>query len=98
MKTLGEKIAGLRQEKNMTQQAFADVMGVTRQAISNWERNKTEPDVAALKKIGQIFGVDMNDLLTDIHLERQMCIRDRISAAGSQSGPASMLSTWKLTV
>ena len=49
MKTLGEKIAGLRQEKNMTQQAFADVMGVTRQAISNWERNKTEPDVAALK-------------------------------------------------
>ena len=71
MKTLGEKIAGLRQEKNMTQQAFADVMGVTRQAISNWERNKTEPDVAALKKIGQVFGIDMNDLLTDIHLERK---------------------------
>lgn len=71
MKTLGEKIAGLRQEKNMTQQAFADVMGVTRQAISNWERNKTEPDVAALKKIGQVFGIDMNELLTDIHLERQ---------------------------
>ena len=41
MKTLGEKIAGLRLEKNMTQQAFADVMGVTRQAISNWERDKT---------------------------------------------------------
>ncbi len=77
MKTLGEKIAGLRQEKNMTQQAFADVMGVTRQAISNWERNKTEPDVAALKKIGQVFGIDMNDLLTDIHLNARRSIHGR---------------------
>ena len=40
MKTLGEKIAQLRREKKLTQQEFADRMSVSRQAVSNWERDK----------------------------------------------------------
>lgn len=66
MKTLGEKIAQLRREKKLTQQEFADRMSVSRQAVSNWERDKNEPDVSALKQIGKLFGVDMNELLDDV--------------------------------
>ena len=38
MHRIGQTIAGLRREHNMTQMALADAMGVSFQAVSNWER------------------------------------------------------------
>lgn len=37
-RTTGKKIAALRKEKNLTQMNLADEMGVSYQAVSNWER------------------------------------------------------------
>ena len=39
-RTTGKKIAALRKAKNMTQMELADEMGVSYQAVSNWERRK----------------------------------------------------------
>ncbi|WP_303016449.1 helix-turn-helix domain-containing protein [Holdemania massiliensis] len=84
MKTLGEKIAQLRREKKLTQQEFADRMSVSRQAVSNWERDKNEPDVSALKQIGKLFGVDMNELLDDVqHPAKPMDTRRLTVRCGS---------------
>ncbi len=38
MHRIGQTIARLRRERNMTQMALADAMGVSFQAVSNWER------------------------------------------------------------
>lgn len=38
MQQVGQRIAELRKSKDMTQMAFADAMGVSFQAVSNWER------------------------------------------------------------
>ncbi len=38
MKKIGKKISTLRKEKNMTQMELADRMGISFQAVSNWER------------------------------------------------------------
>ena len=38
MRRIGRTIAGLRREHNLTQMALADAMGVSFQAVSNWER------------------------------------------------------------
>lgn len=71
MKTLGEKIAALRTEKHLTQSVFAKSLCVTRQAVSSWERDKTEPDVATLKRICELLETDMNDLILDVRLEQK---------------------------
>ena len=41
--TLGEKLSKLRKENNYTQEQLADVLGVSRQAISKWESNVRFP-------------------------------------------------------
>ena len=41
----GEQIKKLRADEKLTQQKMADELGVTRQAISNWENNKNLPDI-----------------------------------------------------
>ena len=45
----------------MTQEELAGELNVTRQALSNWERDVNEPDLNMLKKICFLFGVNMDD-------------------------------------
>ena len=46
--TLGDKLSKLRKENNYTQEQLADVLGVSRQAISKWESNITYPETEKL--------------------------------------------------
>jgi|GEM_PF-1181841 len=62
---LGEKLSQLRKEQNQTQAQIATQLHVTRQAVSNWEQNKSTPDIETLKRLAQIFKVDLNELLGD---------------------------------
>ena len=61
--SLGKKIHELRREKDMTQEALAERMGVSAQAVSKWENDLSAPDIAALPKLAQIFGVTVDELL-----------------------------------
>ena len=60
---IGQKIAELRKEKGLTQAELADQLGVTHQAVSQWERSETLPDILTLPKIAVIFGESLNSLL-----------------------------------
>ncbi|WP_294549424.1 helix-turn-helix transcriptional regulator [uncultured Pseudoflavonifractor sp.] len=60
--TLGETIARLRAERRMSQEALADAMGVSRQAVSKWETNGSVPDLDKLVKLGELFGVTLDEL------------------------------------
>ncbi|MBQ3954705.1 MAG: helix-turn-helix transcriptional regulator, partial [Clostridia bacterium] len=60
---IGQKIAELRKEKGLTQAELADQLGVTHQAVSQWERSETLPDILTLPKIAEIFGESLNSLL-----------------------------------
>lgn len=48
---IGETILKLREEKKMSQEEFAQYYHVTRQTISNWEKEKNYPDLQTLVKI-----------------------------------------------
>lgn len=65
-KTIGKKIRFLRNQAEMTQDDLAKELNVTRQALSNWERDINEPDLSTMKKICAIFGVQMNDLAMEV--------------------------------
>ena len=60
---IGKFISELRKSKGLTQQQLADMLGVTFQAVSKWERGKNAPDIAVLKDISTIFNVDIDDIL-----------------------------------
>lgn len=60
--SFGARLAQLRQAAGLSQQALADRLSVTRQAVSNWERNQTLPDLEMLRAIAQVLDTDLNTL------------------------------------
>ena len=60
---LGERIKELRLKKGLTQTAFADMIHVSFQAVSNWERGISPPDLDNLIAVSACFGVSTDDLL-----------------------------------
>lgn len=60
--TLGYKIIELRKKKNMTQEQLSEKLGITRQTLSNWEKNITNPDIEQAKNIASFFKISLDDL------------------------------------
>ncbi|RAS81871.1 helix-turn-helix domain-containing protein [Priestia endophytica] len=63
--TFGEKLFKLRKEKGLSQEALAEQLNTTRQAVSKWENGQGFPETEKLLRIGNIFGVSMDYLLKD---------------------------------
>lgn len=68
--SLGEKIFKLRKEKGLSQEALAEQIGTTRQAISKWENNQGFPETEKLLQLSNIFEVSTDFLLKDDKLEK----------------------------
>jgi len=62
MDKIAANIARLRREHGMTQEALAEVIGVSAQTISKWETSTTYPDIALLPVLADIFGVTIDAL------------------------------------
>lgn len=60
--TLGNKIAFLRKQHGLTQEALAQKLEVTNQAVSKWEADACCPDIQLLPKIADIFGITLDEL------------------------------------
>lgn len=60
---LGQMIAKIRKEQGMTQETFAKKFDVTRQTVSNWENEKSYPDLHTLIKISDEFNLSLDVLL-----------------------------------
>ena len=60
---VGERLAEFRQQANVTQEELANELNVSRQAVSNWERGKTQPDISTAMRICGYFGISMDEFL-----------------------------------
>lgn len=60
---IGEKIAALRKQNNMTQEELANHLSVTPQAVSKWENGITSPDISLLGAIASLFHITTDELL-----------------------------------
>lgn len=63
MQRTGAMISRLRKEHGMTQLQLADALGVTFQAVSNWERGLSMPDISKLPELAELFGTTIDELL-----------------------------------
>lgn len=61
----GEKLFNLRKEKGLSQEALAEQLNTTRQAISKWENNHGYPETEKLLKLSDIFQVPVDYLLKE---------------------------------
>ena len=60
---LGKRIRYHRQKAKLSQDELAEQIEVTRQSVSNWENDKTYPDIYSLLKISQLFQTNLDDLV-----------------------------------
>ncbi len=63
--TLGEKLAMYRKQNNYTQEQLAELLGVSRQAISKWESDQAYPETEKLIKLSDMYGCSLDYLIKD---------------------------------
>jgi transcriptional regulator with XRE-family HTH domain len=66
-----DKLLQLRREKGLSQEQLADMLNISRQAISKWEAGGTMPELEKLMAISDIFGVSVDYLVRDNTVERE---------------------------
>lgn len=62
---LNEKITIIRKMNNLTQEGFAEELGVSRQAVSKWENGTSIPDVQLLLRIADFYNLTLDQLVRD---------------------------------
>lgn len=60
---IGKKIQNARKESGMTQEQVAEYLGVSRQTISNWENEKSYPDIISVIHMSDLYHVSLDVLL-----------------------------------
>ena len=82
-----EKLQELRKKRGLTQEELAEILFVSRTAVSKWESGRGMPSIESLKAISKFFAVTLDDLLSseellviaeDDHKQKEMHIRDMI--------------------
>ena len=63
--TIGEKITKLRKQAGLSQEAFSEKLGISRQAVSKWENGTAQPTNENLAQIARLFDVTISSLLDD---------------------------------
>ena len=76
-----EKMIRLRKAKGLSQEELAELLGVSRQAVSRWEQENTYPDLPNLQKIVNVFGVSADYLIRDD------CAEDAPAKQGAEPAP-----------
>ena len=63
--TLGQKLREIRKKFGLSQEQLAEIMNVSRQAITKWENDSGIPDVSNLQELSKVFGLTVDYLLND---------------------------------
>lgn len=86
---LGRRIKEYRSAAQMTQEELAEKMFVSRQTISNWENDKSYPDIHSLLMLGNLFDVSL-DILVKGDIE---AMKDKIDKTPSKPLTETALSS-----
>lgn len=84
----GDNLYSLRKQKGLSQDELAEMLSVSRQAISKWERNESYPDTENLIAISRFFDVNINDLIN-----KSLDDIDKKNLTASESDEAKTTST-----
>ena len=60
---IGRKLKEVRMKANLTQEQVAEELFVSRQTISNWENEKSYPDIISIIKLSDLYSISLDELL-----------------------------------
>lgn len=90
------RLADLRRSKGFSQEGLARKLGLSRQAVSKWERAESSPDTENLISLAKLYGVSLDELLNpsdeiedDIEFENEDRARQREAEAATQASDAA---------
>ena len=83
--TFGDKLINLRKQRKLTQDECAEKIGVTRQTVSNWELNRTKPDLEQLKGISKFYKISLDELVDNEATEKVSSIEKNVLPEGYTS-------------
>lgn len=66
MDNFGNRLKQARKDKKLSQEALANLIGVSRNAITNYENNSNTPTYANIKKLSSILGINLSDQETNV--------------------------------
>ena len=96
--TMGKRISSSRKRMGMTQDALAEQLGVTAQAVSKWENDQSCPDITMLPKLAKIFGITTDELLG---VEREKVYEAKVVEPDEEDEDAPSITIgddgWKMT-
>lgn len=83
--SLGNNLFNARKKSGLSQEEVAGKLGVTRQTISKWELDETLPDICQSKKLSNLYGLSLDELIEfDIDVKEIQDIIDRTSDSVSE--------------
>ena len=68
--TLGQRISHCRKKLHISQEELGSRLGISRQAVSKWERGEAAPSTANLLALGRLYGVPAEELLRAVTGEK----------------------------
>ena len=87
-----QRLADLRRSKGFSQEGLARKLGLSRQAVSKWERAESSPDTENLISLAKLYGVSLDELLNpsdeiedDIEFENEDRARQREAEAAERA-------------
>ncbi|WP_295587454.1 helix-turn-helix domain-containing protein [uncultured Oscillibacter sp.] len=89
--TFGEKLQQLRQKAGMSQDALSERLGVSRQAVSRWERDETMPETDKVVAMADLFSVTTDYLLRPDREEEPKAAGTACGAAAPREGGRDIL-------
>lgn len=94
--TFGEKIVFLRKSKGMSQDQLAELLGVTRQSVSKWERDEVVADTDRILALSKLFGVSC-DYLLDTGIEEPLRNSTFATSTATQAATSTKkpLTSWQ---
>ena len=77
---LGTNLFNARKKRGLSQEEVAERLGVSRQTISKWETDETLPDICQSKKLANLYGLSLDELIAfDMEVKEIQEIIDRTS-------------------
>lgn len=83
---IGAKLKLLRKQKNITQEALAEYLYVSPQAVSKWETGAASPDIDTLPKLAVFFGTSVDNLLDFDQSRVDAAVAQLVEECGKSSG------------
>ena len=105
---ISESIKRLRESKNLTQEQFGKIAGVSSMAVSQWENGRSVPRMGAIQKLSDFFGIPKSQIIGDaiddafdmsrrkmIYRDRANIIKDKPDYSGMSEDEYELLSLYR---